>query len=68
MKKLRWVEVEGMKYVAVDASNEDCGRCVFDDDAKRCEQINECQNLNFIPLEVQHIPFLRVRGKTKWRN
>lgn len=69
--KLRWVEIDGMKYVGVDSEDYDCTRCVFDDDTPLqdyCGKIKTCIGINFIPLEPQHIPHLYKRGKTKWQN
>lgn len=71
MKKLRWVEIDGMKYVGVEAEYHDCSSCVFTAYApleEYCEKIKTCKETNFVPLEVKHIPFLKARGKTKWQN
>jgi hypothetical protein len=68
MAKLRWAEIDGMKYVAVPEDDYDhCRKCAFlpDDMTDYCNQV-ECASITFIPLEPQHIPHLRVKGKTKW--
>ena len=69
--KLRWIEIEGMKYVADYEDDYDhCDRCVLNNElrslsGKYCPQVG-CNDLVFIPLEPQHIPHLRKVGKTKW--
>ena len=68
--KLRWLEIEGMKYVGVHEDDYDhCARCVLKptDMDSYCGQV-ECNNITYIPLEPQHIPHLRKVGKTKWQN
>ena len=71
--KLRWVEIDGMKYVGEYEDDYDhCARCAFNSNSwlvtEYCGQIKNCGNLIFIPLEPQHIPHLRKVGKTKWRD
>jgi len=68
--KLKWVEIDGMKYVEQYEDDHDhCFNCVFNavelDDY--CGQVS-CANLIYVPLEPQHIPHLRKVGKTKWQN
>ena len=68
--KLKWVELNGMKYVEdYEDDHNHCARCAFYDDAfnSYCKQV-PCKAYVFIPLEPQHIPNLRKVGKTKWRN
>lgn len=74
-RKLRWVEIDGMKYVGITAESESaehvCEGCVFDDYKpleSYCREVF-CKGLQaYVPIEVQHIPNLRKVGKTKWRN
>jgi hypothetical protein len=69
MAKLRWVEIDGMKYVGEYEDDYDhCSKCVFyrGNLEDYCAKISYCANLVFVPLEPQHIPNLRKRGKTKW--
>ena len=69
--KLRWVEIDGMKYVGEHQDDYNhCRPCVFfkGELEGRCVQIKTCNNLIFTPLEPQHIPHLRKVGKTKWRD
>ena len=67
MAKLRWIEVEGMKYVAdYEDDHNHCVRCAFfEASVVLCRQV-KCDSNVFIPLEPQHIPNLRKIGKTKW--
>jgi hypothetical protein len=71
MEKLRWIEIEGIKYVADYEDDYDhCARCVLNHElrslsAKYCKQV-DCSSNIFIELEPQHIPHLRKVGKTKW--
>ena len=68
--KLKWVELNGMKYVEdYEDDHNHCARCVFSEEPldDYCEQVG-CASIVFIPLEPQHIPNLRKVGKTKWRN
>lgn len=69
MAKLRWVEIDGMKYVEDYEDDYDhCGRCVFNTEALEdyCKKVDCSAHVVFIPLEPQHIPHLRKIGKTKW--
>lgn len=70
-KKLRWVEIDGLKYVAEQEDDYDhCRRCAFNGDdplGDYCGQV-ACVEVTYIPLEPQHIPRLRKVGKTKWRS
>ena len=68
MAKLKWVELNGMKYVEdYETDYNHCARCAFEDDDFNvyCKQVN-CRAFVYIPLEPQHIPNLRKVGKTKW--
>lgn len=64
--KLRWVEIQGMIYVEDPEDDYDhCARCaLYNLDV--CVEV-ECVDNVFIPLEPQHIPNLRKKGKTKWQ-
>jgi len=69
MAKLRWVEIDGMKYVEqYEDDHHHCRCCVFNDHEldKYCRQVDCSDEIIFVPLEPQHIPNLRVKGKTKW--
>ena len=68
--KLRWVEIDGMKYVEnYEDDYNHCARCSLEDlPVSFCKQVDCSANIVFIPLELQHIPNLRKRGKTKWQD
>jgi len=62
--KHEWIEVDGLKYIAVYIDHH-CDKCAFWVDYNNshvCGKVN-CGNRIFVPLEVQHIPNLRKKGK-----
>jgi hypothetical protein len=65
--KLKWVEINGMKYVADHEDDHDhCARCAFNGNFDSlddyCGHV-ACESIVFIPLEPQHIPNLRKVGR-----
>lgn len=69
--KLRWIEVKGLIYVEdFEDDHHHCRRCVLNDHelTDYCNQAPNCDTNVFIPLEPQHIPNLRKKGKTKWQS
>ena len=72
--KLRWVRIHEMIYVEDFEDDYDhCRRCAFNSDEliDYCGETPNCESDGksnvWIPLEPQHIPNLRKKGKTKWQ-
>jgi hypothetical protein len=72
-RKLMWVEAKGMKYVGVHDNDAQCEGCVFDDGHPleahcgiipcRTDDVYGHRSLIYVPLEPQHIPNLRAKGR-----
>jgi hypothetical protein len=63
--KHKWLEVDGLRYVAIyEDDYNHCNACAFiDTDGQDvCKKV-ACSDHIYIPLEVQHIPNLRKKGK-----
>lgn len=63
--KHKWIEVDGLKYVAIykDLYCDKCAFWVDNHNSYVCKKVVYCADHIYVPLEVQHIPNLRKKGK-----
>ena len=65
--KHEWIEVDGLKYIAVyEVERNTCDKCAFWQDYEHAVdvcRVVKCSDHIYVPLEVQHIPNLRKKGK-----